>query len=79
MSTTKLNVRLITENLGDELIANMQHAAGIYIMKRYVPIAVVAAILLKENEEEGCKNDKVEELATYKGAYLIISKQRKNE
>lgn len=33
---TKLNVRLITENLGDELIVSMQHAAGIYIMTSFI-------------------------------------------
>ncbi|WP_168123948.1 DEAD/DEAH box helicase family protein [Paenibacillus sp. HB172176] len=36
MSTTKLNVRLITENLGDDLITGMQHASGIYIMTSFI-------------------------------------------
>lgn len=36
MSTTTLNVKLITENLADELIAGMQSASGIYIMTSFV-------------------------------------------
>jgi superfamily II DNA or RNA helicase/HKD family nuclease len=36
MSTTKLNVKLITENLADDLINGMQNASGIYIMTSFV-------------------------------------------
>lgn len=34
--STKLNVKLITENLADELITGMQNASGIYIMTSFV-------------------------------------------
>ncbi|MCQ4086569.1 DEAD/DEAH box helicase family protein [Saccharibacillus sp. JS10] len=34
--STNLNVKLITRNLGDELIAGMQHATGIYIMTSFL-------------------------------------------
>ncbi|WP_340400681.1 hypothetical protein [Paenibacillus sp. FSL H8-0079] len=34
--STKLNVKLITDNLADELIARMQHASGIYIMTSFI-------------------------------------------
>mgnify|MGYP001388090595 FL=1 len=40
---------------------------------RYVPIAAVAAIRLKEEEEAVSEIDKNDDPATYKGAYLIIS------
>ncbi|OME86448.1 hypothetical protein BK123_32985 [Paenibacillus lautus] len=36
MSTTTLNVKLITENLADDLITGMQNASGIYIMTSFV-------------------------------------------
>ncbi|MCP1424899.1 hypothetical protein MKY92_04895 [Paenibacillus sp. FSL R5-0623] len=34
--STKLNVKLIIDNLADELIARMQHASGIYIMTSFI-------------------------------------------
>lgn len=40
---------------------------------RYVPIAAVATIRLKEDEEAVSEMDKDDDPATYKGAYLIIS------
>lgn len=39
----------------------------------YVPIAAVAAIRLKEDEEAVSERDKDDDPAIYKGAYLIIS------
>lgn len=36
MQATTLNVKLITENLADELIHGMRHASGIYIMTSFV-------------------------------------------
>ncbi|MEK4456498.1 hypothetical protein NSS66_05765 [Paenibacillus sp. FSL R10-2748] len=32
----KLNVKLITDYLADELIAGIQHASGIYIMTSFI-------------------------------------------
>ncbi|WP_289306515.1 hypothetical protein [Paenibacillus terrae] len=32
----KLNVKLITDNLADELIAGIQYASGIYIMTSFI-------------------------------------------
>lgn len=40
---------------------------------RYMPIAAVAAIRLKEDEDMTTEADDSEDPATYKGAYLIIS------
>lgn len=40
---------------------------------RFIPIAAVAAIRLKEEGEAVCTDDKEDDPATYKGAYLIIS------
>ncbi|MET3208118.1 UNVERIFIED_CONTAM: HKD family nuclease [Paenibacillus sp. PvR008] len=32
----KFNVKLITDNLADELIVGIQHASGIYIMTYFI-------------------------------------------
>ncbi|QNK57325.1 DEAD/DEAH box helicase family protein [Paenibacillus sp. PAMC21692] len=69
MSTTKLNVRLITKNLGDELIANMQHAAGIYIMTSFIMQSGVRLLAphLKSAIERGA------EVKVLAGDYLFVT------
>ncbi|MHA6482182.1 DEAD/DEAH box helicase family protein [Paenibacillus sp. strain BS8-2] len=69
MSTTKLNVRLITENLGDELIVNMQHAAGIYIMTSFIMQSGVRLLAphLKAAIERGA------EVKVLAGDYLFVT------
>lgn len=69
MSTTKLNVKLITENLADELIAGMQHASGIYIMTSFIMQSGVRLLAphLKSAIERGA------EVKVLAGDYLFVT------
>lgn len=69
MSTTKLNVKLITENLADELIAGMQNASGIYIMTSFVMQSGVRLLAphLKSAIERGA------EVKMLAGDYLFVT------
>lgn len=69
MSMTKLNVRLITENLGDELIAGMRHASGIYIMTSFIMRSGVRLLAphLKKAIERGA------EVKVLVGDYLFVT------
>ncbi|MDI4647879.1 DEAD/DEAH box helicase family protein [Cohnella hashimotonis] len=68
MSTT-LNVKLITENLGDELILGMQHASGIYIMTSFIMQSGVRLLAphLKRAIERGA------EVKVLAGDYLFVT------
>ncbi|MDO7908881.1 DEAD/DEAH box helicase family protein [Paenibacillus sp. JX-17] len=66
---TKLNIKLITDNLGDELIAGMQHASGIYIMTSFIMQSGVNLLAphLKQAVERGA------EVRMLAGDYLYIT------
>ncbi|MBP1994316.1 phospholipase D-like domain-containing protein [Paenibacillus eucommiae] len=67
--STKLNVKLITENLADELIAGMQNASGIYIMTSFVMHSGVRLLAphLKRALDHGA------EVRMLAGDYLFVS------
>ncbi|WP_338541819.1 DEAD/DEAH box helicase family protein [Paenibacillus tundrae] len=67
--STKLNVKLITDNLADELIARMQHASGIYIMTSFIMQSGVRLLAphLKSAVERGA------EVRMLAGDYLYIT------
>ncbi|MEK4074931.1 hypothetical protein MHI01_13555 [Paenibacillus sp. FSL M7-0656] len=67
--STKLNVKLITDNLADELIARMQHASGIYIMTSFIMQSGVKLLAphLKLATERGA------EVRMLAGDYLYIT------
>ncbi|MBO2946001.1 DEAD/DEAH box helicase family protein [Paenibacillus sp. F411] len=69
MSTTTLNVKLITENLADELIVGMQHASGIYIMTSFVMQSGVRLLAphLKKAIDRGA------EVKLLAGDYLFVT------
>lgn len=69
MSTTTLNVKLITENLADELIEGMQHASGIYIMTSFIMQSGVRLLAphLKSAIERGA------EVKVLAGDYLFVT------
>ncbi|THF84443.1 DEAD/DEAH box helicase family protein [Cohnella fermenti] len=69
MSTTTLNVKLITENLADELIAGMQNASGIYIMTSFVMQSGVRLLAphLRRAVERGA------EVKVLAGDYLFVT------
>ncbi|WP_042200848.1 DEAD/DEAH box helicase family protein [Paenibacillus camerounensis] len=69
MSTTTLNVKLITENLADELIAGMQNASGIFIMTSFVMQSGVRLLAphLKKAIERGA------EVKVLAGDYLFVT------
>lgn len=69
MSTTTLNVKLITENLADELIAGMQHASDIFIMTSFIMQSGVRLLAphLKSAIERGT------EVKVLAGDYLFIT------
>ncbi|MEK3883649.1 DEAD/DEAH box helicase family protein [Paenibacillus sp. PL2-23] len=69
MSRTKLNVKLITENLADELIVGMQHASGIYIMTSFIMQSGVRLLAphLKSAIERGA------EVKVLAGDYLFVT------
>lgn len=68
MSTT-VNVKLITENLADELIAGIRHASGIYIMTSFVMLSGVKLLApyLKEALEREA------EVKVLAGDYLFVT------
>lgn len=68
MSTT-LNVKLITENLGEELIAGMRNASGIYIMTSFVMLSGVRLLAphLKAALDRGA------EVKMLAGDYLFVT------
>lgn len=68
MSTT-LNVKLITENLADELITGMQNASGIYIMTSFVMQSGVRLLAphLKRALDNGA------EVKVLAGDYLFVT------
>ncbi|WP_413034937.1 phospholipase D-like domain-containing protein [Paenibacillus xylanilyticus] len=65
----KLNVKLITDNLADELITRMQHASGIYIMTSFIMQSGVKLLAphLKQAAERGA------EVRMLAGDYLYIT------
>ncbi|MCP1135778.1 DEAD/DEAH box helicase family protein [Paenibacillus polysaccharolyticus] len=67
--STKLNVKLITDNLADELITRMQHASGIYIMTSFIMQSGVKLLAphLKRAAERGA------EVRMLAGDYLYIT------
>ncbi|RPK24445.1 DEAD/DEAH box helicase family protein [Paenibacillus xylanexedens] len=67
--STKLNVKLITDNLADELISRMQHASGIYIMTSFIMQSGVKLLAphLKRAAERGA------EVRMLAGDYLYIT------
>ncbi|GIO91435.1 MULTISPECIES: DEAD/DEAH box helicase family protein [Paenibacillus] len=69
MSTTTLNVKLITENLADDLITGMQNASGIYIMTSFVMQSGVRLLAphLKGAIERGA------EVKVLAGDYLFVT------
>lgn len=69
MSTTTLNVKLITENLADELIIGMQNASSIYIMTSFVMQSGVRLLAshLKEAIERGA------DVKVLAGDYLFVT------
>ncbi|WP_281884797.1 DEAD/DEAH box helicase family protein [Paenibacillus sp. YYML68] len=69
MSKTALNIKLITENLADELISGMQHASGIYIMTSFVMQSGVRLLAphLKRAIERGA------EVKVLAGDYLFVT------
>jgi superfamily II DNA or RNA helicase/HKD family nuclease len=69
MSTTTLNVKLITENLADELITGMQNASGIYIMTSFIMQSGVRLLAphLKGAIERGA------EVKVLAGDYLFVT------
>lgn len=69
MSTTTLNVKLITENLADELINGMQNASGIYIMTSFIMQSGVRLLAphLKGAIERGA------EVKVLAGDYLFVT------
>lgn len=69
MSTTTLNVKLITENLADELINGMQNASSIYIMTSFVMQSGVRLLAphLKGAIERGA------EVKVLAGDYLFVT------
>jgi len=68
MSTT-VNVKLITENLADELINAIRHASGIYIMTSFVMLSGVRLLAphLKQALERGA------EVKVLAGDYLFVT------
>ncbi|MFK4342873.1 superfamily II DNA or RNA helicase/HKD family nuclease [Paenibacillus sp. RC62] len=69
MMSTKLNVKLITDNLADELISGIQHASGIYIMTSFIMQSGVKLLVphLKQAVERGA------EVRVLAGDYLYIT------
>lgn len=69
MLQTRLNVKLITENLADELIAGMQNASGIYIMTSFIMQSGVRLLAphLKSAIERGA------EVKVLAGDYLFVT------
>lgn len=69
MSKTTLNVKLITENLADDLITAMRNASGIYIMTSFVMQSGVRLLAphLKEAVERGT------EVKLLAGDYLFVT------
>ncbi|WP_422659860.1 DEAD/DEAH box helicase family protein [Paenibacillus sp. EC2-1] len=69
MSITTLNVKLITENLADDLITAMRNASGIYIMTSFVMQSGVRLLAphLKEAVERGT------EVKLLAGDYLFVT------
>jgi DNA or RNA helicases of superfamily II len=69
MSTTTLNIKLITENLADELITGIQNASGIYIMTSFVMQSGVRLLAphLKSAIERGA------EVKILAGDYLFVT------
>ncbi|SDT09931.1 Superfamily II DNA or RNA helicase [Paenibacillaceae bacterium GAS479] len=69
MSTTKLNVKLITENLADDLITGMQNASGILIMTSFVMQSGVRLLAphLKSAIQRGA------EVKVLAGDYLFVT------
>ncbi|WP_116188353.1 DEAD/DEAH box helicase family protein [Paenibacillus taihuensis] len=69
MSTTTLNVKLITENLADELITGMQNASGIYILTSFIMQSGVRLLAphLKGAIERGA------EVKVLAGDYLFVT------
>ncbi|NEU27275.1 DEAD/DEAH box helicase family protein [Paenibacillus polymyxa] len=67
--STKLNVKLITDNLADELIAGIQHASGIYIMTSFIMHSGVKLLAphLKQAVDRGA------EVRMLAGDYLYIT------
>lgn len=67
--STKLNVKLITDNLADELISRMQHASGIHIMTSFIMQSGVKLLApyLKRAAERGA------EVRMLAGDYLYIT------
>ena len=68
MSTT-LNVKLITENLGEELITGIRHASGIYIMTSFVMLSGVR--LLAPHLKAAL--DREAEVKVLAGDYLFVT------
>ncbi|WP_240420481.1 DEAD/DEAH box helicase family protein [Paenibacillus periandrae] len=68
-TTTTLNVKLITENLADELITGMQNASGIYIMTSFIMQSGVRLLAphLKGAIERGA------EVKVLAGDYLFVT------
>ncbi|GGE00074.1 hypothetical protein GCM10010911_68790 [Paenibacillus nasutitermitis] len=69
MMSTKINVKLITGNLADELITGMQNASGIYIMTSFVMQSGVRLLAphLKRALDKGA------EVMMLTGDYLYIT------
>jgi len=69
MSRTKLNVKLITENLADDLIVGMRNASGIYIMTSFVMQSGVRLLAphLKQALDNGA------EVKMLAGDYLYVT------
>ena len=67
--STKLNVKLITENLADELITGMNNASGIYIMTSFVMQSGVRLLApyLKKALDNGA------EVKVLAGDYLFVT------
>jgi HKD family nuclease len=68
MSTT-VNVKLITENLADELIGAIRRASGVYIMTSFVMLSGVKLLAphLKQALENGA------EVKVLAGDYLFVT------
>ncbi|WP_127586126.1 DEAD/DEAH box helicase family protein [Paenibacillus koleovorans] len=67
--STKLNVKLITRNLADELVAGMQNASGIYIMTSFLMQSGVKLLAphLKRALDQGA------EVRVLAGDYLFVT------